>query len=160
MERFNLAISGQLLGDGSATGRYVAVWQDDGGGSADVYGRLVYSKGTLDGSGYTIASESQDDAIGIALGVHMDWSLKSGLWQSSLIVLGMDTAYAIEDLSSQLQGIPPIPMVRINGTMGRLNDGQALRFVVVTGVSQAGRLKSLLHPSYVVRQAGRLKRLV
>jgi hypothetical protein len=74
MERFNLAISGQLLGDGSAPGRYVAVWQDEckayqersgwyGSGNADIYGRSVSPQSVLDGSSYAIASESQDKTL-------------------------------------------------------------------------------------------------
>jgi RHS repeat-associated protein len=55
-------------------GEYVAVWQDEceacqersgwyGSGNADIYGRLVSPEGTLDGSGYAIAAESQDETL-------------------------------------------------------------------------------------------------
>jgi hypothetical protein len=41
----------------------VAVWKDDGSGNTDIYGRLVSPEGTLDGSGYAIASESQEETL-------------------------------------------------------------------------------------------------
>ena len=42
-------------------GRWVVVWEDDAGEDYDIYGRLVSPDGTLDGSDYAIASESEDD---------------------------------------------------------------------------------------------------
>ena len=89
MERFDLAISGQLLGDGSRPGRYVTVWQDEceayqersgwyGSGNADIYGRLASPEGTLDGSGYAIASESQEETLP-RLSADGGWSLV--VWQ-------------------------------------------------------------------------------
>ena len=70
MERFDLIISRQLLGDRSGPGRSLSVWQDEckayqkgtewcGSGNAGIYGRLVSPDGTLDGSSYAIASASQ-----------------------------------------------------------------------------------------------------
>jgi hypothetical protein len=54
---------------------------------------------------YRISSEAtHDDAIGIALGVYMDWSMKFELWEATVFVFGMDTAFAIEDLPSHYVG--------------------------------------------------------
>jgi RHS repeat-associated protein len=70
---------------------------------------------------YRISSEAtENDALGIALGVYMDWSMKFELWEATVFVFGLDTAYAIEDLPSHYLGFyseasgRPLPEVLMN----------------------------------------------
>jgi RHS repeat-associated protein len=72
---------------------------DEGGGQIRIQGSVQLNV-TYVGYYRISAEATPDDAIGIALGVYMDWSMKFELWQSSLFVFGLDTAYAIEDLPS------------------------------------------------------------
>jgi RHS repeat-associated protein len=86
----------------------------EGGGMVTVKGGVGRKIGPVAIQGtyirnYQIPGEAtMDDAIGIALGIYMDWSIAFEAWEGSTMVLGvpvgMNTAFAIEDLPSHYAG--------------------------------------------------------
>ncbi|MBN1315670.1 MAG: RHS repeat-associated core domain-containing protein, partial [Anaerolineales bacterium] len=70
---------------------------------------------------YEIFSPAEiKDTKGIALGIYMDWSMRFEMWESTVSVAGIGTAYAIEDLPSHYLGFfsaasgTPLPELLIN----------------------------------------------
>jgi len=45
-----------------------------------------------------------EDTVGIALGIYMDWSMKFELWEASVFIFGINTAFAIEDFPTHYVG--------------------------------------------------------
>jgi len=54
---------------------------------------------------YQVSSKATPkDAVGTALGMYMDWSMRFELWESTISIFGVNTAFAIEDLPSHYIG--------------------------------------------------------
>ena len=79
---------------------------DAGGGPVTI--KQPLGRGPIEGTymeHYQVSSEATPgNAVEIALGMYMHWSMGFELWESTVSVFGIRTAYAIEDLPSHYIG--------------------------------------------------------